>query len=335
MSNANNTLENFRKKFVKEINTEIKKVKTKKFTKKNNKEYYRLLSIKLIESLNKLLDGFNKICKNKINNINNINNSPIISTFNTYLKLPEPIKLETGLSKSSLITVDNSFSSDKLSISKIDSINYKSSYKNINEISKGEYIHNILLQEQTQKFIRSSKNDLTKINSNKNNEIDNVAKKSFSVKTVKSELSKNLNFDMLKRRNIVKEISVNKKKQINKSCVRLTKLNQKNSLNQENKIINRLQTTGNQNNIKFKVNLDENNPSVIEKKSNSEIEYEFSNDNILAEINTFHRQTNKKLNEQSVDDIVKKNMEINKDKIKGIDLKNRNNNIFNKRCNVY
>ena len=363
-----NNLENFREMFIAEINTEIKKVKTKKLTTKNNKEYYKLLSMKLIKSLNKLLEAFNQISKNKITNINNINNTPVISTINAYLKLPNPINLEKGISKSSLVTVDNSFSSDKLSISSIASFNFQPSYDNINEISNGEYIINKSLQDQTQKFIKSFKNNITKINCSKNYVSDypniNARKKSFSVKTIKSDISRSVNIDILKQKNIIKEISTPKKIN-NKSYIKLNKFTQNSNLTQENKTLNRLQTTDEKKNIKLKVSLFDKNSLGEQKREDQEIEYKFSNkiikgkysriseilnrtknpekkidgkiNNILAEFNNLQKRDNTKIDDKSIDNMIKHNKEKNNNLTKEVDvIRESNNNIQGKKsCNVY
>ena len=370
MNNINNALENFREMFFEEINSEIKNVKTKKLSKKNNKEYYKLLSIKLVESLNKLLEAFNQICKIKMNSINNINNSPIISTFNTYLKFPNSINLEKEISKlSSLITVDNSFSKEKLTISPIASFNYESNYNNLNEISNGDYIFNKSLQDQTQKFVKSFNNNISKINYTENHSSDEsnnkARKKSFSVKTIKSDISKNINFDDLKQKGIIKEIPTAKKKLNNVSCFHYNKYIQKNNLNQENKNINEQQPNDNQNIIKVKVDLFDKNSNILIKKENSEIEYEFSNEvikdhytkisdildknketkkkkhsgrnNILAELNNLQIKENMRNNDKSIDDMIKKNAEINNSQIKEFGIKRGSNNssLVGKKCNIY
>ena len=366
LNNKNNNLENS-ENFFEEIKTKIKKIKTKKHTKKNKKEYYKLLSMKLAENLNKLLEAFNQIYKNKINNINNINNSPIISTINTYLKLPDSINVEKTIKKFSLITVDNSFSPDKLSISKIVSFNFESSYKNINEISNGEYILNKSLQYRTQKFIRSFNNNLTKINYIKNNSFDdsnsNSGKKSFSVKAIKSGISKNINLNLLKHKNIIKEISADKRKLTNKSYIRFNNFHKKNNLNEENRIINKLQTIDDQNSNKIKANISDKNSNNVAKNSNSEIEYEFSNEiikekyskisevfgetkeskkeinskkkNYFIELFNIQNKDSMKIDDKSIDDMIKKSLEKNNNIIKGFGAKKGWNFPWSKSCNIY
>ena len=370
LSKINSTLGNFRKMFVEEIITEIKKVKTKKLTKKTDKKFYKLLSMKLIESLNKLLETFNQISINKINSINNINNSPIISTINTYLNLPDSVNVQNKISKSSLITIENSFSSYKLSISQTASFNFKSSYENINRISNGRYILSKSLQNKIKKFISTFNNNLIKINNIKNNSSDDYSnneakKKSSSVKTLKSDLSKNINFEELIQKNIIKEISTNKRMLKNKSYVRLNKYIQKGKVIKKNKTTYRPQKTNKQDNNKLKENLPDSNPNIMIQKTNSEIEYEFSNESIkggikiseildktreskkkihserssvLAELNNYQKKNNLEINEKNVDDVVKQNLEANNNQIKEIDLKkNVNNNSFlnQRRCSIY
>ena len=364
-----NTLKNFREKLAEEINIEIKRTMTEKFVKENNKDYYKLLSMKLTESLNKLLEAFNQVCKNKTKTINNINNIPIISTINTYLKLPDSIVLKNQINRiPSLFNIGNSFSSDKLSISKIDSFKFKQSYKNINKISRGRFINNKLLQDQTKNFIKSLVDNITKISYNINyistDLNDNGSVRSSSVKPLKSDIYKNINLDLLKQKKIINEISTSKRRLTNKSFSRFNKFTQKNNLTKINKILNNSQIIDKQNNNRLQVPHSENNLNVVKKTSDTEIEYEFPNSkkkeiynnisdildenretkkeikfkrsNVLEELIDFQNNDNILIDEKLDDDTNKKNIETN-DQIKEVDIRNSSNNVvrWNKRCIIY
>ena len=368
--NDNSSIENYQEMLVEKISTEMKKVKSEEFDKENDKEYYKSLSMKLIESLTKLIEAFNQMSKDKVKNINNINNIPIISTVNTYLKLPDSIYLKNGINTiSSLIKVDNSFSSDKLSISTIASFNFKPSYKNFNEISNGNFIHNKSLQEQTQYFIRSFITNLSKKNYIKKktfNELNDKATiRSSSVKPKKSDIYKNIDFDVLKQKNIVKEVIKGERRLTNHSFYRFNKFAQKINSTKIDEVRNRPKTIDKQNNIKLKVVLSERNSTTAKKRKSSEIEYEFPNiakkeiwknisdildknkdtkkkinfkrSSILEEIINSPKKDNNKINANINDNISKKNMEKTNDQIKEIEIKKESNKniLWNNKCNIY
>ena len=360
-----NSIKNFREMLVEEVNTEIKRVRTKKFNNENKEDYYKLLSLKLTESLNKLLDAFNQICKNKINNINTINIIPIISNIKTQLKLSDPINLNTGKNKThSLFNIDNSVPSDKLSLSTVDSFSLKSSYKNMNGISNGNFINNKSLQQQTENFIKNYINNLSKVNyfrkhaSNDLNENGSV--RSSSVKPLKTEIYKNINLDVLKQKKIIKEISASKKRRLtNKSYGNFNKFNQKNNLSRMNKNLNRPQTIDKHNSVKLKVTLSEQNSNIVKNKTNTEIEYEFTNQakkeiykniseildknkeakmaingrrsNVLEELINLQKKDNIKIDVEILEDTNKKNIEMTNNPNKENDIKIG----YNKKCNIY
>mgnify|MGYP002624090158 CR=1 FL=1 len=154
-----NTLSNLPPNFASFIKKRVIKKKIK------NKNFYKLMCLKLIETFNNYIKSSSNNIKidieninNNITSINNYNNSNIKDTINNNSNLNYLISDEVNRNLdliSSFTKQEKSgiFEIDKLFISKNDSFELKSIYNNLNVISSGKYGKNKMMQKDTEEFV--------------------------------------------------------------------------------------------------------------------------------------------------------------------------------------
>ena len=151
---------------------QFRKIK-KKHKNKNSKKYYKILCIKLIEKLNTIQNNKTKKSitrcnttkeKNSLGADNTNNNIPNI-TNDIYSNYESEKEINLATSSSSSSSSSSRFNTNKLLISFQESFTFSASYNNLNTLSKGKYIKNQTLREETQKFLKV--NELRHISSSK------------------------------------------------------------------------------------------------------------------------------------------------------------------------
>ena len=154
-----NTLNNLPPTFASFLKKRVIKKKIK------NKKYYKLMCLKLIETFNNYIKNNSNNIKidieninNNITSINNYNISNIKDTNNYNSNLNYYISDEVNknldlISSFSRQEKSGIFEIDKLYISKNDSFEFKSIYKNLNDISNGKYEKNKMMQKETEEFV--------------------------------------------------------------------------------------------------------------------------------------------------------------------------------------
>jgi hypothetical protein len=162
-----NTLSNLPPQFASLIKKKIIRKKIK------NKKYYKIMCLKLIETLNNFIRNHpNNNMKNDDENFNNniisINNynSPTFKNFNylisnTNVIYPFSDEINNNLISSfSKLEKCTFFPNDKLYICKNDSFECKSIYNNINKITNGKYEKNKIMQKDTEDFVLCYSKDI-------------------------------------------------------------------------------------------------------------------------------------------------------------------------------
>ena len=156
-----NTLHNLPPTFASFLKKRVIKKKIK------NKKFYKLLCLKLIETFNNYIKNNSNNIKidieninNNITSFNNYNISNIKDTNNYNSNLNNLISDEVNknldlISSFSRQEKSGIFEIDKLFISKNDSFEFKSIYKNLNVISGGKYEKNKMMQKDTEEFVLS------------------------------------------------------------------------------------------------------------------------------------------------------------------------------------
>ena len=284
-----NTLSKFPPTFASFIKKKIMKKRSKK------KNYYKLMCLKLMETLNLIIknnyenninqnketesNNNNNLSENKNNNIIYNNNNYIISNSNVILPKFEDLKNISDLRlMSSFSNLDKSkiVDNNNLSINKNTSFEIKSIYNNLNIISEGKYSTNIIMQKETEKFIRFYKNNenndkfLSSINNNENIQKKSSRENSFlylleNISEIKSNSKNNSEINEIKSK-ITKNMP-NKKHLKKYSSLRKNK-----NLKLDKKIIDNsrkdfLSASGNVNSMNY---LESSENKIIKKKKTKE-----------------------------------------------------------------
>ena len=172
-----NTLNNLPPAFASFLKKRIIKKKIK------DKTYYKLMCLKLIETLNTFIKNSSNNIKIDIENINNnitsINNYNLsyIKDTNNYSNL-NILNSEDLISSFSKKEKSVFFDMDRLAISKNDSFEFKSIYNNLNAISNGKYEKNKIIQKETEEFVLYYSKDIngSKLLNAKNNSRFNLCR---------------------------------------------------------------------------------------------------------------------------------------------------------------
>ena len=177
------TLEDVNKNFSKKIKKRLKK--RKKIQKL--KELLKLQKLKINKNLIELyLNQVMKKQNSKIKIDSNISNQYLLdnSTYSSDMKQMSQI-LDSNSSDKESTQIKNSvrFKNNSLKIIVSESFQIKSSYDNINLLTKGEVIRNINYKIYLRNFIKSSLN--------RNTEKDDIYKQNYSIRTQNSKKSKN------------------------------------------------------------------------------------------------------------------------------------------------
>ena len=193
-----NTLNNLPPNFASFLKKKVIKKKIK------DKKFYKLMCLKLIQSFNTFINNTSNNIKNDMENTNNnttsINNYNIsnikdINNYNSNLNIIISDEVNKNLDLVSSFSnqeLNGFFGMDRLSISKNDSFEIKSIYKNLNTISNGKYVKNKMMQKETEEFILYYIKDInnSKFLNAKNNSKLNLSK-------VKKEANSENSFSML------------------------------------------------------------------------------------------------------------------------------------------
>jgi len=179
-----NTLKNLPLKFASFLKNRVIKKKIK------DKKYYKLMCLKLIETLDAFIKSNSNDIKIDIENINNnittINNYNLsnikdISNYNSNLNIL--ISDEVNKNKDLISSFSNQeksglFDMNRLYMSKNNSFEFKSIYNNLNVISNGKYEKNKMMQKETEEFVLYYSKDIngSKLLNGKNNSRFNLSK---------------------------------------------------------------------------------------------------------------------------------------------------------------
>ena len=299
-----NTLSNLPPQFASLIKKKIIRKKIK------NKKYYKIMCLKLIETLNNFIRNHpNNNMKNDDENFNNniisINNynSPTFKNFNYLISNANVIYPFSDDINKSLISSFSKlekctyFSSDKLFISKNDSFECKSIYKNINKITNGKYGKNKIMQKDTEDFVLCYSKD-----------INNFSKFFSKVNLIKINMDEKYNNSLSQLIGNLSEIKSNKSN---------NKIN-----DSENSEIKLEITTKNINNKKSTKKLDNKKIKRKIKKTKTQkvTNYNIIDDDILSRKSSLNKENNSIL--ESSENIIikhKKTKGINND-IKAINF---------------